>query len=148
MIKQQKLTMEDERLLFSDDPINTSSLAAGAHHKSSTLLPPPSASPLQQAPLPQSNAQNPLLMQNDLIAQEPEDTFKIDDEAAETHGEQLATNINESQGSHEATNEDNKGLQDLIVEERPSDHIESMQMQQENLRKQIELLQQQIDQDQ
>ena len=80
-------------------------------------------------------------MQNDMIAHEPDDTFKIDDEAAETRGGRLATNVHESQGSQEVTTE-NKGLQDLIVEERPSDHIESMQMKQENLRKQIELLQQ------
>ena len=44
--------------------------------------------------------------------------------------------------------EEDKGLEDLVEEERPSDHIESMTRKQENLRKQIELLQQQIDQDQ
>ena len=43
--------------------------------------------------------------------------------------------------------QEGNALQDLVVEERPSDKIESMQMKQENLRKQIELLQQQIDQD-
>jgi hypothetical protein len=66
-------------------------------------------------------------MQNDMIAHEPDDTFKIDDQAAETRGGRHHENVHESEGCQEETNE-NKDLQDLIVEERPSDHIESMQM--------------------
>lgn len=86
IIKQQKLTVEDERLLFSDDPINSSSLAAGAHHKNSTLLPATSISPVQQQAQLTSNINYQMMMQNDLIGHEPDDTFKVDEEAVGSKG--------------------------------------------------------------